>query len=419
MNKVLFALFLGFCPLLLKAQNPEGNYNPYLGSGTINPQPLWPIEAGGTGVVSFNIGNSGSDPLEVFTGHQITLTITLSYGEPDNVNPLLAVGGTSSGLFSWSYNSGTYTYTATQIGTIPANSAGNITIAYKVTQNSTKAESYNGFNVNLTPAPYEMVSNTPGDDAVSSYTWNEIRDFGDAPVSYGSADHIIDYANYIGSTVDGESANQPSAAADADDANGIDDEDGVTFPTLTQGATVIIPVSVVGGAYLNVWIDWNGDGDFNDTGERIVTNSLKGDETVNLSITVPVNAITSAPTFARFRFGPRSTTPTYGSTGSATFGEVEDYQITIECAIPATPTVGTIIQPTCDLATGSVTLNSLPSKGTWTLTLNPGGVTTTGTGTSTTISGLSAGTYTYTVTNSVGCTSLSSNNAVIDRKSVV
>ena len=58
-------------------------------------------------------------------------------------------------------------------------------------------------------------------------------------------------------------------------------------------------------------------------------------------------------------------------------------------ATPSAPTVGTITQPTCTVATGSVVLNGLPSSGTW--TINPGGIT--GTGTSTTITGLASGFY--------------------------
>ncbi len=85
---------------------------------------------------------------------------------------------------------------------------------------------------------------------------------------------------------------------------------------------------------------------------------------------------------------------------------------------PTAPVVGTITQPTCAVATGTVVLNGLPATGTWTLTRNPGGVTTTGTGTSTTISGLATGTYTFTVTNSDGCTSSSSANVVINTQPV-
>jgi gliding motility-associated-like protein len=87
-------------------------------------------------------------------------------------------------------------------------------------------------------------------------------------------------------------------------------------------------------------------------------------------------------------------------------------------AIPAAPVVGTITRPTCALASGSVVLSGLPSTGTWTITRNPGGITTTGTGTSVTISGLLAGTYTFTVTSSAGCTSPASSNVVIPAQPV-
>lgn len=67
--------------------------------------------------------------------------------------------------------------------------------------------------------------------------------------------------------------------------------------------------------------------------------------------------------------------------------------------LPSAPTVSTITQPTCTLATGSVILSGLPA-GNW--TINPGGIA--GTGTTSTISGLAAGTYNFTVSNGT-CTS--------------
>jgi hypothetical protein len=80
---------------------------------------------------------------------------------------------------------------------------------------------------------------------------------------------------------------------------------------------------------------------------------------------------------------------------------------------PAAPTVGPITQPSCTKPTGSVFLYDLPESGTWTLTTTPGGTTIKGTGTGSTITGLSSGTYTYTVTNAEGCTSAVSGNVVI------
>ncbi|CAN1560602.1 Gliding motility-associated, C-terminal domain [Flavobacteriaceae bacterium] len=83
--------------------------------------------------------------------------------------------------------------------------------------------------------------------------------------------------------------------------------------------------------------------------------------------------------------------------------------INIQPVTPAAPTVGTIIHPTCTTATGSVILTGLPS-GNW--TINPGGIT--GITTSKTISLLASGSYTFTVTNAVGCESIASANVIIN-----
>ena len=76
---------------------------------------------------------------------------------------------------------------------------------------------------------------------------------------------------------------------------------------------------------------------------------------------------------------------------------------------PTAPVVGTITQPTCAVATGSVVLSGLPA-GNW--TINPGNIT--GNTASTTINGLAAGTYNYTVTSAAGCTSTATVNIDIN-----
>lgn len=82
---------------------------------------------------------------------------------------------------------------------------------------------------------------------------------------------------------------------------------------------------------------------------------------------------------------------------------------------PVAPSVGAIVQPSCTVGTGSVTLNGLPASGNWTITRNPGGITTAGSGTSFQVTGLPANaTYTFTVTNDAGCISPSTANVVIN-----
>ena len=76
--------------------------------------------------------------------------------------------------------------------------------------------------------------------------------------------------------------------------------------------------------------------------------------------------------------------------------------------MPTIPTVGVITQPTCALATASVVLSGLPTDN-W--TISPGNIS--GNTASYTITGLSAGTYNFTVTNASGCVSPATANVVI------
>lgn len=240
------------------------------------------------------------------------------------------------------------------------------------------------------------------------------NDFGDAPASYGSVYHVIDGRRHLGGEPDGEASHQYSDEANGDDLSGRDDEDGVTIPELRQGTKATIRVSIVTQypyvCYLNGWVDWNGDGDFNDSNERIARNIRRTSSVnYNLDIEVPANAIGSRPTFARFRLGPSTESPT----ANGSYGEVEDYMIKIACVGPEPPRVGRITQPSCENPAGSVVLEGLPGTGSWTLTRLPDGETITGSGSSYTVSGLEPGTWTYTVTNQSGCTSGQSGQIVI------
>ena len=114
--------------------------------------------------------------------------------------------------------------------------------------------------------------------------------------------------------------------------------------------------------------------------------------------------------------GLPSGTFTYKVTNSVgcTSNASESVVINTPPPTPAAPALGSITQPTCSVPTGSIILNGLPPAGSWTITTNPGGGTTTGSGNSATISGLSPGTYTFTVVNSTGCSSVASASAVIN-----
>jgi gliding motility-associated-like protein len=85
---------------------------------------------------------------------------------------------------------------------------------------------------------------------------------------------------------------------------------------------------------------------------------------------------------------------------------------------PSAPVIGIITQPTFEVPTGSVVLSGLPATGTWVITRLPGAASTTGTGTSRTITNLAGGIFTFTVTNSAGCTSSGSGSVTISTPGV-
>jgi hypothetical protein len=164
----------------------------------------------------------------------------------------------------------------------------------------------------------------------------ESSDWGDAPTPYpttraqNGASHGILTGLRLGPAWDAELDGVNSINADADDTTGVDDEDGITLLTPlvrgdSQNSIRINVVNTIGtAAYVQGWIDFNGNGSWNDAGEQIVTNLLvtPGDNIVNF--TVPANA--TSRTAARFRL---SQTPGLAPTGRATTGEVEDYMFSI------------------------------------------------------------------------------------------
>lgn len=333
---ILLSYSLGF-------SQTNQSWNPYLNQGIISPAPLLPFEMNGQGVAAFNLGNTGSNILPLVVGDELEVQITLSNGEPNNANPLSALSGGALSYFDWTYDVASKSYTGIQILPIPALFVGDMRVDYLVLINTALSNAGNGFVATLTPPNYTLNINTTDDDGVSSYTFVRARDYGDAPMSYGSAGTEIDYfkdinGNYewlvmLGDTIDHDSAYLGSSMADGDDSLGLNDEDGVIFPaSITPGSTITVPVElkVLGGfGFLNAWIDWNANGSF-ESSEQIITNTFGfNSQTLNVQINVPSNAV-SGTTFARFRFGEVA-----GPTGFSLYGEVEDYAINIGSFTPS------------------------------------------------------------------------------------
>ncbi|HYW78151.1 MAG TPA: GEVED domain-containing protein, partial [Thermoguttaceae bacterium] len=193
------------------------------------------------------------------------------------------------------------------------------------------------------------------DGEVEDYRLNimaGVRDYGDAPAGYPTllADdgprHVILPGFHLGSTIDFDADGQPSAQADGDDQDKLDDEDGITFSgPLMAGTQATITVDVVNDSinptdgYLNGWIDFNADGDWDDPGEQVITDVMLDAGSHPLTFDVPAD-LAATDTFARFRYSHVANLLVSGvaSNGNVPDGEVEDYMVPI-VEFNATPTV--------------------------------------------------------------------------------
>ncbi|MFZ2752756.1 MAG: GEVED domain-containing protein [Lysobacteraceae bacterium] len=175
-----------------------------------------------------------------------------------------------------------------------------------------------------TPAVY-------GGTTTSFLLESDNADVGDAPISYGNPTHTLSGIR-LGASVDADASLLNNATATGDDLDNTDDEDGVTLtPLLPTGETTIVPTSIQNGSgFLNVWFDWNADGDFNDAGEQMIANQAVAVGVTNLNIAVPITAVIG-PTFARFRVCTNNAALDNCATpaGTVQSGEVEDYQFTV------------------------------------------------------------------------------------------
>lgn len=173
---------------------------------------------------------------------------------------------------------------------------------------------------------------------VEDYTVNILQattDFGDwdgAPNASSTANTNL----RLGALVDTEVVPTRNANATGDDDTDQDDEDGVTLPTnlgLGSGGTLGVTLNNTFGssAFLNAWIDFNGNGNFDDSGEQVITNTVVANNTRNAVRNFNFNVPSNAKPGVRGVRVRLTNVRDPGSTGHSGIGEVEDYVLTINC----------------------------------------------------------------------------------------
>ncbi len=263
----------------------------------------------------------------------VTFTSPLVTCETATVNVFMT--GTGGLLDAWIdfAQSGTFSGAGQQIFASKPLVAGNNALTFAVPCTAVGGKTYARFR--LSSAGGLAPTGTANDGEVEDYTLviGQV-DFGDAPDSYktllasGGPFHRIIPGFSLGPTETAEPNGQPSAGANLDQG-----DDGVTLPAagFPACATVNVPVSLtntagIATAFLDAWIDWDGDGHFDDPRDRVATSFALTAGTNTLVVNVPCDA-RAKTTYARFRL---SSTGVSGPGGQAPDGEVEDYETLVQ-----------------------------------------------------------------------------------------
>ena len=137
----------------------------------------------------------------------------------------------------------------------------------------------------------------------------------------------------LGTTIDDETDGQATTNADGDGT----DDDGIIFPSTMQispGGTLNIPFSATNTtgstAYVEMWIDWNGDGDFDDTNEMVTDIDDASGFLRYLPVSIPTTVTQNQLLGLRLRLSNTDNMTPYGAVAS---GEVEDYLLEVSCGV--------------------------------------------------------------------------------------
>lgn len=186
------------------------------------------------------------------------------------------------------------------------------------------------------------------------------EDFGLAPTSYDAspASHVVGNLK-MGSvvTADQTSTKNPTTNSDAvSNGSVITADDGTTafngaVSFGSSGSTFSSTVSLDGveaTATLCGWIDFNGNGVFDNPSERACTTAAVGDTSASLVWTIPATVSSDGLTYARLRlsYDAAANSPT----GKVSSGEVEDYSIAATYAANSAQVSTSTSVPTTTLA---------------------------------------------------------------------
>ncbi|MFM9951874.1 MAG: SdrD B-like domain-containing protein, partial [Saprospiraceae bacterium] len=239
--------------------------------------------------------------------------------------------------------------------TVPAGTNGSVNFPVPVPENAIPNMNIGAFFRLSTNVAASMSPTGPAPDGemesfiiqVTSYDWGDLPDTGPGTgtgnyetqnANNGSSHKIVTDPSgnvllKIGARIDAEGDGQQNAGGTGDNNNpvgGLNDEDGVSFPALIiTGMPATFPVTVMNmtgqAATLVGFFDWNNDGDFNDTNEKVSQNVPNGTNgIINLSVVPPLTSALNTGYGSLFRLST-DMAAAMSPTGPAPDGETESY----------------------------------------------------------------------------------------------
>jgi len=231
-------------------------------------------------------GSTVQPPVAAFTASATNIDVgdSVTFTDQSSNNP---------NSWSWTFESGTPSGSSAQNPTVTYNTAGT-------------------FDVSLT------VANSAGSDTETKTNYITVNA---VPIVYCTASGNNQNYEYV-SRVQVGSINNSSGASGYTNFTSIS-------TNVTRGAAVSVSLTpgFTGSSYTEywkIWIDWNHDGDFSDSGEEVFAKT--GSSAVTGSFTVPTSASTGSTRMrVIMKYSSYAT-----ACGTFTYGEVEDYTVNVQ-----------------------------------------------------------------------------------------
>lgn len=305
--------------------------------------------------------------LNLTTGQIATISLTVANGDASNDSGIVAgwIDFDGNGLFDLVSDD-----IGTQYVSVPGGGQSTIQFMFLVPVGAKAGETYARFRLyrddpNPLAIPWAILpTGGAGYGEVEDYrvnirsgTSSDDRDYGDAPLPYPSADHPLGgpYLGLFGDLPDRDPGMQRDASASGDDADADgDDEDGllsvnlVKSPGVWSTAEIKMWTGSTGALTGGIWIDWNADGDWDDSGELVGSAGLSstpvppGGAWIHVTWGFPSPSVAQpGNTFARLRVyeGFNVLVSPNGAGGA---GEVEDHRVQVKAEGPGLPPGGIV-----------------------------------------------------------------------------